>query len=74
MDTGNVSYHLSDVFIVIDDGSLTDDMLYEIINNLTKSEEDTLNSSTDAEKDGKQSCFPCSSFQCNFLFLVDGNE
>ena len=24
-------------FVVIDDGSLTDDMLYEIINNITKS-------------------------------------
>ncbi|CAB3989343.1 histone-lysine N-methyltransferase EZH2-like [Paramuricea clavata] len=34
---------------VIDDGSLTDDMLYEIINNLTKSKDESSNNSTGSE-------------------------
>ena len=43
-------------FVVIDDGSLTDDMLYEIINNLTKSEEEMSSDSTSSK--GKDTLGP----------------
>ena len=45
------------LFAVIDDGSLTDDMLYEIINNLTKSKDDSSDDSTSAETEGKRRCW-----------------
>ena len=51
---------LCNVFVVIDDGSLTDDMLYEIINNLTKSKDDSSHSST--SENGKQGSFLTTTF------------
>ena len=40
-------------FAVIDDGSLTDEMLYEIINNLTKSDDKSSNDSAGSETKGE---------------------
>ena len=40
-------------FAVIDDGSLTDEMLYEIINNLTKSDDKPSNDSAGSEMKGE---------------------
>ena len=51
---------LCNVFVVIDDGSLTDDMLYEIINNLTKSKDGSSHSST--SENGKQGSFLTTTF------------
>ena len=46
-------YYVSISFLaVIDDGSLTDDMLYEIINNLTKSGDKSTNDSASPETEG----------------------